>query len=207
MIDASTTDDEDDDDNSSQKKPKEEKGSKLRSLLGLDQDRDGSDEKSAGPEDDDSFFQHEEDSEPDDQDPMGQTAEHDGADEEVDKQVKFIPGMRTLEEKIRSTLNERKTLGDRNLEDLTPWEKYQMKRKEKRKEKKSQSKELREAFKNETRGSGSSAHPESKVKRRVDAASSTSAAEPSSKGELDLLLAGDDGTYIFIYYRNTYRLP
>ena len=195
VVDASSSEDEDEND-SLHEDPKIKKGSKLRLLLGLDQDpdADGTDEKSAKAEDDDSFFQHEDDSEKDlfNQDIDEETEE----ESDVDKEVKYIPGMHMLEEKIRSTLNERKALGDRNREDLTPWEKYQLKRKEKRRERKNQSKERKETFKNDTRGAGLTASLESMEKRRVDVSSST-IAEPSTKNELDLILAGDDGMYLF----------
>jgi len=193
MIDASSSSEDDVDNGSLKNDSKVRKGSKLRSLLGLDQDLEGSEkEKSAGPEDDDSFFQHDDDEDSKEGALATEYTEDDEyGNDDLDKEVKFIPGMRSLEEKIRSTLNERKTLGDRNLDDLTPWEKYQLKRKEKKREKKLKSKELKESFKSETRGM------EMKAQRGGEDVPSSTSAEPSSKAELDLLLAGDDGTLTF----------
>lgn len=176
-----------------QNEDKGERGSKLRSLLGLDQEPDRSD-PSTGPEkDDDSFFQHDKDSQ-DTLNNMDGINHDENGDDDLDKEIKFIPGIRTLEEKIRSTINERKALGGRNLDDLTPWEKYQLKRKEKKREKKLKAKELRESFKGESRDKELK-----KVKGDVDAPSSIIHVKPSSVAELDLLLAGDDGMFISFY--------
>jgi hypothetical protein len=163
----------------------------LRSLLGLDQQNDASDTSAIPKDDDDSFFQHEDDSEEGffQQDngcqeitnPIDSEEEKEGG---VDKEFKFIPGMQKLEDKIRNTINERKVSGNRDHQELTPWEKYQLKRKEKRKEKKKQSKERRETFIQETRGGSSLAHEKDK---------DTSLALAASKNELDLLMDGDDG--------------
>jgi hypothetical protein len=78
----------------------EKKGSKLRKMLGLDSD----DEESSSDDDDDT--------------------EGDG-----EKTATFVPGKKTLEEKIRTKLESKEVV------ELTPWEKYQEKRKQKRREK------------------------------------------------------------------------
>lgn len=200
MVDPSSSSDDSDNDILTNN-PKPGKGSKLRSLLGLDQDMEGS-EKSAEPkdnDDDDSFFQHEDDSKKVDLNNVydEQSGNDEYGNDDLDKEMTFVPGMRSLEEKIRSALNERKTVGDGTPEDMTPWEKYQLKRKEKKREKKMKAKELKESFKNESKGL--------RVQREKDIPSSTSA-EPSSQAELNLLLAGDEGTLIYICIRIVYAL-
>jgi hypothetical protein len=147
----------------------------MRALLGLggsdDDDEDMSKSSSiddAG-EDDDSFF-------------ASANLESDGEDEddgEKDgtKEISFIPGKSSLEEKIRSKLNEK----DGEVEELTPWEKYLEKRKEKRKEKKRQKKQQKVNFRGEN-GVDPFAVSTKKTQRK----------KASTKEELDLLLAGDE---------------
>ena len=102
--------DDDSDVESDQEKEGKGKGSQLRKMLGLDTDDEG--ENNNGASDDDS--------ESDDDEDFGDDGE---------KQASFIPGKESLEEKIRSKLQ-----GKEN-KDLTPWEKYLEKRKQKRREK------------------------------------------------------------------------
>jgi len=180
----------------------------MRKLLGLDvSDDDDSvtDKDTQGKEDDDddSFF--------------GGSGSVDDDDSDVGAmQFKFIPGKRNLEDKIRSKLNETKqqrantcTKDDnttRETTDLSPWEKYQLKRKEKRKEHKRATRESKnrlkrgehftrdDMYENTTTGDSSG-----KSKRKTKEAGHPNENEleentrtPSSKEELDLLLAGDN---------------
>lgn len=101
---------DDDSDVDSDQEKEEGKGSQLRQMLGLDSDDEGQDNNGAS----------DDDSESDDDEDFGDDGE---------KQVSFIPGNESLEERIRSKLS-----GKENKE-LTPWEKYQEKRKQKRREK------------------------------------------------------------------------
>mmetsp|Transcript_25849 Transcript_25849/g.30466 ORF Transcript_25849/g.30466 Transcript_25849/m.30466 type:complete len:277 (+) Transcript_25849:883-1713(+) len=129
-------------------------------------------------------------------------------------QVKFIPGKRNLEEKIRSKLKETKRLANNSnsdddntgkTADLTPWEKYQLKRKEKRKEHKKATRESKnrlkrgEHFTRDDMYENDAGDSSSKSKRKTKEAGNQNEDEieestrtPSSKEELDLLLAGDN---------------
>ncbi|CAJ1969198.1 unnamed protein product [Cylindrotheca closterium] len=101
--DASSDDDSDDE--------KAQKGSAMRKLLGLDS---GSEEDGSG------------DSSSDDSD----SEEEKDVEASMSKEIRYIPGQKDLEEKIRSKLK-----GESEpKEELTPWEKYQEKRKQKRRE-------------------------------------------------------------------------
>lgn len=182
--DASSDDDSDED---IEHGGKEEKAKNMRALLGLggtgDEDEDDFLQEDAGAsdhnvdDDDDSFF--------------GSGAlddDDDGEDddgEEGAKEVTFIPGKSSLEEKIRSKLKEKEEVA----QEPTPWEKYQNRRKEKRKEKK----RIKKIEKAQFRGEGDDDDP-----FELDTAAKTSKNKsrdqknkPSSKEELDLLLAGD----------------
>jgi hypothetical protein len=90
------------------------KGSQMRKLLGLDSgsedDGSASDRRSSDPSDDDS---------------------DNNSDGEEGKTLKFIPGAKKLEEKIRNKLE-----AQDEEEELTPWQKYLEKRKQKRRERK-----------------------------------------------------------------------
>lgn len=131
------------DEDSDEEGGREEKAKNMRALLGLGGSDDDDDDMSksssiddAG-DDDDSFF-------------ASANLESDGEDEDngekdVTKEISFIPGKSSLEEKIRSKLNEK----DGEVEELTPWEKYLEKRKEKRKEKKRQKKQQKANFRGE----------------------------------------------------------
>jgi hypothetical protein len=79
-------------------------------MLGLDSDDEGQDNNGASVDS----------SENDDDEDFGDDGE---------KQVSFIPGKESLEEKIRSRLQ------GKEKNELTPWEKYRKKRKQKRREK------------------------------------------------------------------------
>lgn len=88
------------------------KSSKMRRLLGLESDSDGGESDS-----NDSSSSEESDSDSHDEDTMS-------------KEIKYVPGKRDLEDKIRSKIISK----DKTEEELTPWEKYQEKRKQKRRE-------------------------------------------------------------------------
>jgi hypothetical protein len=109
--DASSDDDDDSDD-----EDKAAKASKMRKLLGLDSDDDADDDdvgsnKSNGSHDDD---------------------EASTRRDSTSKEMKYVPGMKDLEDKIRFKLASEKD----EAKESTPWEKYQEKRKQKRKERK-----------------------------------------------------------------------
>jgi len=156
---------------------KDGKAKNLRALLGLggsdDDDKDdflqeGSVASDAGGEDDDSFFGS-----------GNLDSDSDGGGGET-KQVTFIPGKSSLEEKIRTKLKEK----EEGTEELTPWEKFQDKRKEKRKERKRLNKQQKSSF----RGEDGEADPFASTSKRTNAVKT----KPSTKEELDLLLAGDN---------------
>ncbi len=169
----------------------------MRKLLGLDDSDDDSDaEKDQGEvgvdEDDDSFFGG------------GDNPFSDDSDDEGDGETKtftFIPGKHNLEEKIRTKLKNKKEGGEDEKE-LTPWEKYQLKRKEKRKEKKRRAKEAKLKFQGKIPDNEEDSEAIDDVaaiddlkpgKKKQNKATQRRA--PSSKEELDLLLAGDDGKF------------
>lgn len=91
-----------------QKGKGETKGSRMRKMLGLDSDDEDEDE-------DDGISSNDDDDDP----PEGSG----------ERTATFTPGKQNLEEKIRSKLQAKE------VEELTPWEKYQQKRKDKRREK------------------------------------------------------------------------
>jgi hypothetical protein len=103
------------------------KGSKMRKLLGLDS---GGEEEASN-----DGTGSESDSE----------VENDGG-----RQIKLIPGKKDLEEKIRSKLNS----GKEEPAELTPWQKYQEKRKQKRKECRDAVRGLKTQDENENDGDG-----------------------------------------------------
>ncbi|KAG7346829.1 NUC153 domain containing protein [Nitzschia inconspicua] len=109
--DPSSDEDSDDED-------KVAKASKMRKLLGLDSD-DGEDDSD---QDDDSNDRS--DSSSNGEEGVIATGEA------MSKEIKYVPGRKDLEEKIRSKLASDKD----EPKELTPWEKYQEKRKQKRKE-------------------------------------------------------------------------
>lgn len=176
------------------------KGSNLRKMLGLE-----------GSDDDDSN--------------SGERNESSSEDEEEDndfsKQVTFIPGKVKLEDRIRSKLQAK------NAKELTPWEKYQERRKEKRRERRQARRKLRKGIEADA-SSGSETDPEfgraefdseddavagvdddffleaaeekptvSKQKKtkknKSEQQQDTEVKAPSTKEELELLLAGDNG--------------
>mmetsp|Transcript_21949 Transcript_21949/g.25373 ORF Transcript_21949/g.25373 Transcript_21949/m.25373 type:complete len:650 (+) Transcript_21949:16-1965(+) len=111
------------------------RGSNMRKLLGLadsDDDDENIGKSKEDHDDDDSFFE-------DGSNPASDDSEN---DEEGVKSFTFVPGKGGLEDKIRSKLKDKKE-GNEVKKELTPWEKYQLKRKDKRKEKKDSRKMLK----------------------------------------------------------------
>ena len=104
--DASSDDDSDDD--------RADKSSKMRKLLGLDSDDES---KNSDSEEEEEASKSEDDSSADEE-------------EAVSKEIKYIPGKKGLEDKIRSKIMSK----EESEEELTPWQKYQEKRKQKRRE-------------------------------------------------------------------------
>lgn len=165
-----SSDEGSEDDNSND--GKEKKGSNLRKMLGLESGDDSEAEDEGDNEDDDSFFG---------------PADDDDHEEGV-QEATFVPGKRDLEDKIRSKIKERSEAGKEEIE-LSPWEKYQQKRKEKRKEKKRMKKESKKAFQL------GSIDPN----KRNDMNEGETERTPSSREELDLLLAGDNGKFYIMF--------
>lgn len=165
------------------------KGSKIRKLLGLESGSEGD----SGSDQDTSDNDNDNNS-------------HDGG-----KTMKFIPGAKKLEDKIRSKLESKED--DENKEQLTPWEKYQEKRKQKRKERKQALKKGDKgadiAKKVKPRGAplekdseddehddffmedGDSKPSKARKQDKKDISKGTPSSK-STKEELELLLAGED---------------
>lgn len=164
------------------------KGAKLRKLLGLDSGDEG--ESNVEESDGDS------------------SDENSASDEEGGKTLKFVPGSKSLEEKIRNKLESQEEVE----EELTPWQKYQEKRKQKRKDRK-------QAAKDKASGRDVGSHNTESKKDRVSKAESDDDGKEddffmdpddnpkkkngrnnspdqrtskSSKHELELLLAGEN---------------
>eukprot|EP00980_Cylindrotheca_fusiformis_P003265 scaffold738_cov124-Cylindrotheca_fusiformis.AAC.4 len=177
--------DEDSDDGQAQK------GSKMRQLLGLESDSNN--EQS----DSEEGSSHENGSSDSDNGSSG------GADEEaaMSKEIKYVPGRKDLEEKIRSKIISK----DKTEDQLTPWEKYQAKRKQKRRERRQAARgRMRGGDEVANRGSEEISDEEARSSKNdndffVDTKSTSAKEEPRAKSgqpantdELELLLAGDN---------------
>ena len=162
---------------------KETKGSKVRKLLGLDSD-DGDEQN--GPKEVESSGEDERSSD----------------DEGMSKEIKFIPGQKNLEEKIRTKLQAKD-----EPEELTPWQKYQEKRKLKRKERRQASRNRRrglidDSLKQESNEDAAESEnddyfveDESAERRKLkimNGKQDERSKDKKSKDELELLLAGDN---------------
>ena len=178
--DASSDEDSDDE--------KANKGSRMRKLLGLDSDGEG--ESGSDQSDSSSDDEGSEDN------------------EKMSKEIKYIPGKATLEEKIRTKLQSK----DDEPEELTPWEKYQEKRKQKRKERRQAARNKRNGIegadpKDNKLDAEESAESENdddffvhdqnskkeKSKGRTNKNSEKQISkDEKAKNELELLLAGED---------------
>ena len=111
-----------DEDSDSDNEGKSDKRSQMRKLLGLENDSDddsnGHSQSSKASSDDD-----------DDSDDEEEYGDDGGEGDKMSKELKIIPGKKDLEERIRSKLKPKEETAE-----LTPWEKYQEKRKQKRKD-------------------------------------------------------------------------
>ena len=105
----------------------------------------------------------------------GSESESDSEDEKLSKEVTFVPGQKKsdLENKIRSKLQ-----SNGGPEELTPWELYQLKRKEKRKER-------RQAARSQRKSKGSSSDEEESLAQGGDLS------DKQTREELELLMAGE----------------
>jgi hypothetical protein len=163
------------------------KSSNMRKLLGLDSDSDGGKSDS-----DDDSSDEDDDSDSNDEEAMS-------------KVIKYVPGNKDLEEKIRSKIMAK----DESEEELTPWQKYQEKRKQKRRER-------RHAARGRRRGGDDRGKDpdDGKSDESVQSASDkddffvdndkkgekssrskpkeSSKSQPANTEELELLLAGDN---------------
>lgn len=111
---------------------RKDKGVRMRALLGLGSDEEGGfGDEGGDAHSDASSTQSTSDSE--EEGLRGDDGDDNKEEEEGVMTTTYIPGKRGLEDKIRSKL-EAKNGGGENSAELTPWEKYQLKRKEKRRE-------------------------------------------------------------------------
>ena len=186
---------------------RKDKGARMRALLGL-----GSDDEGANAHSDASSTQSTSDSE--EEGLRGDDGDDDKEEEEGVMTTTYIPGKRGLEDKIRSKL-EAKNGGGGDSAELTPWEKYQLKRKEKRRERRQA---VRAKRKDKLRGDDSNddesddepgeedgfflgnednAGKKKKGQKKSNAKKNPGREEdgrraPSTKEELELLIAGDN---------------
>ncbi len=163
------------------------KGSNIRKLLGLDSEEEDNNKQEKGSH-------------------SGAGSSDDGSDtdEEGGKTLKYVPGAKTLQEKIRNKLESR----DETIE-LTPWQKYQEKRKEKRRERKHAAKnrssghdikssttklnDSQESDNESDAGDDFFVETEKKSKRRAGIKDAKESKPSHSSGhELELLLAGEN---------------
>ena len=181
--------DEEESESETEKVNRDKKKGNMRKMLGLDNGDDSEEDKNKSSfhtddnTDDDSFFNNDESNESD-------VSQDEDTNENV-KQISFIPGKQSLENKIRAKLKEKTNEDD--APELTPWEKYQMKRKEKKKDRKRVAKELKEKMRQEVPNRNTRT-----PKAQIDSDSGTSDVDnttskaPSTKEELALLLTGDE---------------
>ena len=178
------SDDSSDDEESLDGEEHKKKGSNMRQLLGLDDSDDDQFGEKGEINDDDSFFGGGDDSD---------NSEHE--DDEGTKSFTYIPGKQHLEDKIRTKLKEKK---EPETKELTPWEKYQLKRKEKRKEKKRNAKKTKMKIQGKISQTSTDSEDDDNDNDNDDVGFDENRKKsqkkiPSSKQELDLLLAGDNG--------------
>lgn len=105
---------------------------------------------------------------------------------EGEKEVAFVPGAERLEDKIRSTIEKKKS----GSAEPTPWEQYLEKKKQKRKERKAAARARREEINESRRESkGSKGEKKEKTKRSSD----KTKREESKKAQAELELLAADG--------------
>lgn len=163
------------------------KASKMRKMLGLDSDEDD-EEGSDGDENLDVAASGSSESEEE------SVSGSEDEDPDQSKEITFVPGANKLEEKIRSKLDGKETSKDKD--ELTPWEKYQEKRRAKRIQKRQETRAKKKEVK-EMRKGGSAKSQKEKPERDsffTNDSDSEQDEKPSkmSKEELELLVAGDD---------------
>mmetsp|Transcript_33352 Transcript_33352/g.37933 ORF Transcript_33352/g.37933 Transcript_33352/m.37933 type:complete len:744 (-) Transcript_33352:177-2408(-) len=170
----------DEDSNASSDSEQSEKGVKMRQLLGLDSDEE------------DNINTNKLDNQLD-------SSSENSSNEE--KEVSFIPGQ-SLEEKIRNKIE------NKDQKELTPWEKYQEKRKQKRRERRQAVRRQRKDVtadndikpERNTKDNDDFFVDEQKVgckedgkdEKRIKDSTLDKSRVPSSKEELALLMAGDE---------------
>lgn len=147
---------------------KQQKGAKLRRMLGLDDsdDEDGADGGNAESD-------------------VESAASDEEEDNEVSKEFTYVPGAKSLEDKIRTKLQSKE-----EKEELTPWEKYQQKRKEKRREKRQAARrQPTDSDISEDRGNQAGENDDDFFSREY---SEDDQREKMSNEELELMLAGEN---------------
>ena len=188
---------------------RKDKGARMRALLGLGSDDEGGFGGDGGAHSDASSTQSTSDSE---EDGLREEDEEEEDEEEGVMTTTYVPGKRGLEDKIRSKLEAKNGGGEESAE-LTPWEKYQLKRKEKRRERRQA---IRAKRKDKLRGDdsddggsdeeageedgfflGDDDHVGRKKKTTKGKKTKHGRGEddrraPSTKEELELLIAGDN---------------
>ena len=172
----------------------ETKGSRLRAMLGLGSDNDNSENENDN---------HDDNSSQSDEDSI------DGGT----KEVAYFSGKSELVQKIRSKIESKKT-GAEETKILSPWEKYQLKRKEKRKERRKEAKEKKNAFKQSKTDNESTesamineedddflvgVKDKTKTPKKANKINSEEQCQQTSSEELSLLVSGTNGKlYILI---------
>ena len=185
-----------DEDSDSDNEGKSDKRSQMRKLLGLENDSDddsnghSQSSKASGDDDDDS----------DDEEEYGDDG---GEGDKMSKELKIIPGKKDLEERIRSKLKPKEETAE-----LTPWEKYQEKRKQKRKDRRQASRGNKDGSTKDSKNgntrvkdkddffanSDESDNDEKfqpELNKKETNSKNSSSKEDKAKAELELLYAGE----------------
>ena len=160
------------------------KGTRMRKLLGLDSD----DEDEAKPARSVGSSSGEEDPRESDQ---ADDAHGSDDDEDNAKEIRFVPGRKNLEEKIRAMVNGK----EGSSEELTPWQRYQEKRKQKRKERRQAAREKRDVPRSSTSGENGSRDDfflTSEDKTTDEKRRNRAKSNEDVKRELELLFTGED---------------
>ena len=120
------------------------KASLMRRMLGLDSDEDNN----AADERNDSSDEEKSDDEHEGRSDSFLTFDDDGKDDDGEKEVAFVPGAEKLEDKIRTTIEKKKS----GSTEPTPFELYLEKKKQKKKERKAAARARREEINEARRG-------------------------------------------------------
>ena len=185
-----------DEDSDSDNEGKSDKRSQMRKLLGLENDSDddsnGHSQSSKASSDDD-----------DDSDDEEEYGDDGGEGDKMSKELKIIPGKKDLEERIRSKLKPKEETAE-----LTPWEKYQEKRKQKRKDRRQASRGNKDGSTKDSKNgntrvkdkddffanSDESDNDEKfqpELNKKETNSKNSSSKEDKAKAELELLYAGE----------------